>query len=60
MLFFNRVRAKALCHLAQCICSQNDVITAAVKNLLTMSLSNGSMEEHSTPGSPVEEGKQQN
>ncbi|XP_028399882.1 condensin-2 complex subunit D3-like [Dendronephthya gigantea] len=49
------VRAKALCHLAQCICSENDAITAAVKKLLTMTLTNGSMEEHSSSGLAVQE-----
>jgi hypothetical protein len=57
-LFLLRVRAKALCHLAQCICSANDVITAAAKKLLTMPLTNGSMEEHTTPGLAAQEGKQ--
>ncbi|CAB4010599.1 condensin-2 complex subunit D3 isoform X2, partial [Paramuricea clavata] len=52
------VRAKALCHLAQCICSANDVITAAVKKLLTMPLTNGSMEEHTTPGLAAQEASQ--
>ena len=38
-----RVRAKALFHLAQCICSVNDVIKSMVKKLLTTPITNGSM-----------------